>query len=103
MADVILKDRSGKSTEYTGVYHVKSVNTDGTNTVFTNMKHLKVYYGTQIQNDDGTYSYTIDGIWFCLTGNGYAIADSSDDYFIIFTTKSLTIGETYLQSELGGV
>ena len=103
MATVVLKDNLANEGTYTSIYHIKAPNSSGGVNVFTQMTGLKAYYATQHQDSAGNYMYTIAGMWFCVTGPGYAIADSNGEYLIIFTTAILSEGKTYYESELGGL
>lgn len=113
MADIILKDRSGNPVTYEDTAHLAVPNHSGAVDTYTNMKELRCYYA---KAETDTNYYTITGQWFCVTGGGYAMgsmtdaqckewgtADANGNYGLnmIFTTKSLTIGETYHYSDLG--
>ena len=114
MANVVLKNDKGNPITYEGVSHLEVLNDSNGLQTFTDMTGLSCYYA--IQSAEGENLYTVTGRWFCVTGAGYAMGsmtdamcrqwgavDDSGDYnlIMIFTTKSLTIGQTYHYKDLG--
>lgn len=109
MADITLKDGVGNAITYSGVTQIEIGNSK-----FSNMEELYFYYAKPI----GENQFEVVGAWFISRGKNYAACsltnkqcelgrldknlDGDDVYtlFCIFTTKTLTTGNTYSFADL---
>ena len=104
MPDIILKDRNGNPVTHEAVKHLKVKNSSNVETLYTCAGNYNRYYATY---DSSTEKFTITGscIGFSLEG-GYILGlpdTPIENGYIVLTTKTLTKGNTYYKSELGGV
>lgn len=114
MTDVILKDKSGNDVAYTNVKSIDIPAPDGASASFLNTDTGTCYYAT-MEEVGGVYHYTIKGQWFAghTSRSIYGAVDSgmcqefgqlldggSYQLIVIFTSKSLTSGQTYTEDEL---
>ncbi len=105
MAGIVLKDRNSNEVTHEGVVHIQVPFDSGSTVTYTNMDALYVYFASY---DSTTTKYTIQGLWMCVKGAGYALSATDEAQaaaypYMIFTTKMLKTGESYFESELGGV
>ena len=111
--DIVLKDKNGNDTEYTSVKSIEVPSTDGEVVTFLNVHQVTCYYAT-MEEVDGVNYFTIAGQWFAGYASRSMIAAIDDgmcqewgklqngsyQLIIIFSSKSLTAGETYAEDEL---
>ena len=118
MADVILKDGTGNETTFSNIRHVKIPKSATTFATYMQTTQLACYYASYEEDANGKYKYTIKYMWLAGGGAGYCYGTVTDKYCkeigtlldngtynvaLIFTHKTLTIGQTYYDYELGGV
>lgn len=99
MGNIILKDKDGVSSVHNNVLHLSVLDDENNKSVFTDMSKLNCYHATY---NESTKLYTITGTWFSIKGKGY-FACYVENTYVIATNKKLTVGSSYLESELGGV
>lgn len=104
MADIVLLDKNGESLNCGSAKHVSIPTDTDENIIYTDMSQLRVYYGTLEQIESGEYTFTVQSIWVLQRGAGFVYALANDVYpHVLFTTKELQVGQTYLSTDLGGI
>lgn len=112
--DIVLKDKNGNETEHTDVWSIDIPTPTGEVASFLNTDTGTCYYAT-LEEVDGVnyftiklqfvaghtsrsmYGYFSDAL---CKDYGKLASDGSYQIYMIFTSKSLTIGETYTEDEL---
>lgn len=113
MADVILKDASGNDVEYSGVTQVESRVRNSAGELdtrkFTTIESLKAYVIESADSVGGVACYKIlDSLQYLPSENFIMFSLSDEDYqsyggdgvICFVTTKSLTVGNTYLATDM---
>lgn len=101
MADIVLKDKVGNTSDFTGVNVIRVTDNNGNKIRFTNMNCLKVYLATY---DENTKLYTINSEYFHVKSDNYFITgfhETTEPTMFVITRKTLTIGSSYTESDLG--
>lgn len=113
MANVVLKDLNGNEVEYSGVTQIKAPVRNSAGELvtrkFTTIESLKAYAIETADSVGGTACYKIlDRLQYLPSENFIMFSLSDEDYqsyggdgvICFVTTKSLTVGNTYLATDM---
>ena len=113
MAGIVLKDGSGNAVEYSGVTQIKVPYQDDDGNVsvrkFTRLATINAYVLVQCGDSNGVALYEIlDKLAYIPSDDFFFFGFSDEDYqnygsdgvTCIITAKSLTVGNTYLATDL---